>query len=342
MTKNFLSIIFLLFVSFQIISAQNRTDFKPSITVIKCVDCPEIISLENPEYPKYVGTGPHEYNGTVTVMISIDEKGNVLSAKGISGNPYFRPMLEREALKAKFRPTMVSGQLIKVDAYILYNVNSVTIRKSENIKTIAVGHLAPDTKPIFLPQPNYPAAAKPLKLSGEVTVEILIDENGNIERATAVSGNPLLRAAAVAAAKQAIFPPQTLSGKPIKILRSIVYKFNFGYEVEKNIDDEIILGKAVKSPKPSLPSFSGKMENNSSVLVETEIDENGNVISAKAISGHPLLKATSLAAARNSKFSQTTISGIPVKAKALLTYEYILADELIINVIVNSIEPQNK
>ena len=342
MSKIFLSTIFLLFISFQSILAQNedQSDFKPSIVVVKCVDCPEIISLQNPDYPNYVGFGPHKYNGTVTVMISIDEKGDVQSAKGISGHPVFRKMLEREALKAKFRPTTVDEKPIQFDAYIFYNVNSVAIRKSEDVKTITVGHLAPDTKPIFLPQPKYPAAGS-LKMSGEVTVEILIDENGNIERATAVSGHPLLRASAVAAARQAIFPPQTLSGKPIKIQSVIVYKFDFDGASERNFDDEIILGKALKLPKPGFPStFNGKIENNRNVLVEIEIDENGNVISAKAISGHPILRATSVSAARNSKFSQTTISGVPVKANALLTYEYILADDWIVNVIVNSIEAQ--
>ncbi len=81
-------------------------------------------------------------------------------------------------------------------------------------------------KATSLPKPNYPAAAKAVNAAGQVSVQILIDENGNVVSASAVSGHPLLKASAEAAARNARFSPTTLSGEPIKIKGVIVYNFN--------------------------------------------------------------------------------------------------------------------
>lgn len=80
-------------------------------------------------------------------------------------------------------------------------------------------------KAVSLPKPPYPAAAKAVRASGAVTVQVLIDENGNVISATAVSGHPLLRAAAVEAAQRAKFSPTMLSGQPVKVSGVITYNF---------------------------------------------------------------------------------------------------------------------
>jgi len=59
-----------------------------------------------------------------------------------------------------------------------------------------------------------------------------------------------------------------------------------------------------------------------SVTVEVTIDEDGNVVAARAISGHPLLQAASVAAARNAKFAPTKMSGQPVKVQGVLVYTF--------------------
>ncbi|MEK6337436.1 MAG: energy transducer TonB [Acidobacteriota bacterium] len=76
-----------------------------------------------------------------------------------------------------------------------------------------------------LPQPPYPPVAKAARASGTVTVQVTIDEEGKVISAHAVSGHPLLQAAAVAAAKQARFPPTKLSGQPVKVMGVVIYNF---------------------------------------------------------------------------------------------------------------------
>jgi TonB family protein len=90
-------------------------------------------------------------------------------------------------------------------------------------KTISGGIL--NGKAISLPKPVYPPIAKQARASGTVAVQVLIDEEGNVVSASAVSGHPLLRAAAVAAARGAKFSPTKLSGKPVRVSGVITYNF---------------------------------------------------------------------------------------------------------------------
>ncbi len=81
-------------------------------------------------------------------------------------------------------------------------------------------------KASYLAKPPYPAPAKQIRAGGAVSVQVLIDEQGNVVSATAVSGHPLLRAVSVAAARQSKFTPTTLSKVPVKVTGVIVYQFN--------------------------------------------------------------------------------------------------------------------
>jgi len=78
-------------------------------------------------------------------------------------------------------------------------------------------------KALSLPKPAYPPIARAAHASGTVTVQVLIDENGSVVSAHAVSGHPLLQAAAVGAARGARFSPTKLSGQPVKVQRVITY-----------------------------------------------------------------------------------------------------------------------
>jgi len=80
-------------------------------------------------------------------------------------------------------------------------------------------------KAIRLVQPPYPPIARSAHVSGQVTVQVLIDENGNVISASAASGHPLLRAAAVNAARASKFSPTKLSGQPVRVNGVIIYNF---------------------------------------------------------------------------------------------------------------------
>jgi TonB family protein len=80
-------------------------------------------------------------------------------------------------------------------------------------------------KIISKPQPVYPPIAKAARASGSVQVEMVIDEEGKVIAAQAISGHPLLQASAVKAAREALFTPMLLNGKPVKVAGVITYNF---------------------------------------------------------------------------------------------------------------------
>ena len=103
------------------------------------------------------------------------------------------------------------------------NHNSAARATPPPPKTISGGVL--NGKAISKPQPAYPPLARAAKASGTVTVQVLVDESGNVVTARAVSGHPLLQPSAVAAARQAKFSPTKLSGQPVKVTGVITYNF---------------------------------------------------------------------------------------------------------------------
>jgi protein TonB len=80
-------------------------------------------------------------------------------------------------------------------------------------------------KAVRLVQPPYPPIARSAHAAGQVVVQVLIDENGNVVAAHATSGHPLLTAAAVNAARASKFTPTKLSGQPVKVNGVIIYNF---------------------------------------------------------------------------------------------------------------------
>src|SRR5262249_30560501 len=66
-------------------------------------------------------------------------------------------------------------------------------------------------------KPDYPAIAKAAHVEGEVQVEITIGEDGGVVNARVVNGHPMLRVAALNAAKQWRFNPTLLNNSPVKV-----------------------------------------------------------------------------------------------------------------------------
>jgi len=88
------------------------------------------------------------------------------------------------------------------------------------------------------------------------------------------------------------------------------------------ISGGVLNGKALSLPKPSYPPIARQAHASGQVVVQVTIDENGSVISARAVSGHPLLQAAAVAAAHGARFSPTKLSGQPVKVTGVITYNF--------------------
>lgn len=90
-------------------------------------------------------------------------------------------------------------------------------------KTISGGVL--NGRAIKLAKPRYPSAAHAVRVTGSVSVQVLIDTDGTMFSAQAISGHPLLRRSSEIAACESRFSPTLLEGQPVRVSGIITYNY---------------------------------------------------------------------------------------------------------------------
>lgn len=278
------------------------------------------VDLVKPEYPpaaRAVNAG-----GAVNVEVIIDEKGSVVSTKILSGHPLLRAASEKAARESKFSPTLYQGQPVKARGTVVFNFyagSDKTPADSKSIDGEIRGGIL-NQRARLLPIPEYPQSAKDMNAGGTVMVRVTVDEEGNVISASAISGHPLLKEAALNAAKEAKFPPTLLEDKPVKVTGMLVYNFATENDV---IKAGVLNGRAKNLIKPEYPKEAREAKIEGTVNVQITIDENGNVMTATAVSGPDMLREVSEKAARDSKFAPSYLSGRPVKVSGVLVYNFV-------------------
>jgi protein TonB len=77
------------------------------------------LSLPKPPYPPIAKQ--IRLQGTVNVQVLLDETGKVISARAVSGSPILSPAAVNAAYQARFSPTLIGNQPVKVSGVIVYN-----------------------------------------------------------------------------------------------------------------------------------------------------------------------------------------------------------------------------
>ena len=93
-------------------------------------------------------------------------------------------------------------------------------------------------------------------------------------------------------------------------------------KVPKVISKGVITGQAISLPQPAYPLAARNIRVQGKVSVQVLIDEQGRVISASAVDGHPLLTGAAQRAALQAKFKPTLLSNQPVKVSGVITYDF--------------------
>lgn len=91
-----------------------------------------------------------------------------------------------------------------------------------------------------------------------------------------------------------------------------------------NVSGGVLQGSAIKKPAPAYPPIAKAARAAGAVQVQVTISEDGRVIDAQVVSGHPLLRDAAVQAARQWVFKPTELSGVPVKVQGVLTFNFTL------------------
>jgi len=86
----------------------------------------------------------------------------------------------------------------------------------------------------------------------------------------------------------------------------------------------VLQGSAIKKVHPTYPPIARAARAAGAVQIQVTISEDGRVIEAGVIAGHPLLRDAALQAARQWVFKPTELSGVPVKVQGVLTFNFTL------------------
>ena len=81
---------------------------------------------------------------------------------------------------------------------------------------------------------------------------------------------------------------------------------------------------AIRMVTPTYPAMARQSRVVGKVSVDVDLDAEGNVVEAKATSGHAMLKQAAEDAAKRSKFQPALFNGKPIKAKGVLVYNFCL------------------
>jgi TonB family protein len=103
------------------------------------------------------------------------------------------------------------------------NSGSQTSSPTSKRTVVSVGDLT--SQATYRVEPVYPEAARAARVSGTVTIAIVVDEEGNVVSASAISGHPLLRQSAESAVRQWRFTPTQVSGQPVRTSGTVRVSF---------------------------------------------------------------------------------------------------------------------
>ena len=92
----------------------------------------------------------------------------------------------------------------------------------------------------------------------------------------------------------------------------------------RTVSEGVVNGKATSLPKPVYPAIARAARASGVVTVQVLIDEFGKVVSARPVSGHPLLLKESVQAAYPARFTPTRLSNQPVKVSGVITYNFVM------------------
>jgi protein TonB len=84
----------------------------------------------------------------------------------------------------------------------------------------------------------------------------------------------------------------------------------------------VLTGIATKRVEPRYPDIAVKANVEGDVVVEVTVSETGQVISARVLSGHPLLRDAAERAARQWRFTPTILGESPVKVVGTITFSF--------------------
>jgi len=216
-------------------------------------------------------------------------------------------------------------------------------------------------QPIKTEKAAYPQGAREKRIQGKVWVKVLITESGEVGKAEGTSGDPILVAAAVTAAKEWKFKPFIQDGKACEINAMILFNFvpsdeskNPSAQTEQvpsaqskeapgaaaapaefvgasadranaEIEGKLFIpGLLVHFVKPVYPEEAKHHAIQGTVLLRGVIDTDGAVTDLKPVSGPPELTPAAIKAVKKWRYRPYMLNGVPLAVETNIQVNFSL------------------
>lgn len=187
--------------------------------------------------------------------------------------------------------------------------------------------------PIKMPKANYPLVAQQRKIQGEVMLNVVVSETGDVDSVEVLSGDPVLADAAVSAAKKWKFQPFIKNGKPVKVSTKLPLDFAFGDQVTDvsppadasnssspngqaqnrvRVASGVMVGMLIHKVAPIYPEQARRNYIQGTVILEAEIDKTGRIANLKLVSGPKELVDAAVGAVQQWRYRPYTLNNEPV------------------------------
>jgi TonB family protein len=200
--------------------------------------------------------------------------------------------------------------------------------------------IPPDLVPALLLRkvvPVYPPLARAAHIQGTVVLGILINKEGEIRDTKLVSGHPMLASAAIEAVKQWRYRPGTSADKAVDA--ETIVRVNF-----RLADGPVIRGGPSTVPQlvrvsagvtqglleakvdPVYPEDAQEKHIEGTVMLNVDIDQEGNVGRVELVSGLPMLAPAAMDAVLQWKYRPFVLSGEVVPVETTVEVKFMLPE----------------
>jgi TonB family protein len=205
-------------------------------------------------------------------------------------------------------------------------------------------------------EPDYPPLALQERLQGSVALQVQINEFGEVENIQLVSGHPMFAPPTIEAVKQWRYKPYLLNSNPIAVETIVRVDFRIaadqgsvedtplpkepdtpvsastpasseGMAVPQRIrvSSGVIQGLLVRKVNPAYPPEARSQDVQGVVLLQVNIDTEGNIYKVQLISGHPLLAPAAIDAVKLWKYRPYLLNQTPVEVETQVQVNFVLS-----------------
>lgn len=207
----------------------------------------------------------------------------------------------------------------------------------------------------------YPSEARRQGIQGQVILKVLISENGEVETAEVVSGDPILAESALDAVKKWKFKPFIRNGKVVRVSTKLPFDFYFkdkimeqGVSADRSatsnskvvqssptappapgaggvriappdrvpVSAGVAQGLLIHQVAPVYPSEARNSRIEGTVVLQAVIGKDGRIKDLRLISGRKELASAAIGAVQQWRYKPYLLAGNPIEMQTTITVKF--------------------